>query len=122
MINLILSRPEAVSKDEAENTKEGKILTAYVYIVRCADGRYYVGTTRGHLEKRIAEHNAGIFGGYTKSRRPVSLVYHQEFQRVDEAIAVERQLKGWSRAKKEALMRGDIEALKRLAKPGSIHN
>jgi len=91
---------------------------AYVYIVRCSDSRYYVGTTRGSLEKRIAEHNAGTFGGYTKSRRPVSLVYHQEFKRVDDAIAAERQLKGRSRAKKEALMRGDIDALKRLAKPG----
>ncbi|NQU60747.1 MAG: GIY-YIG nuclease family protein [Rhodospirillales bacterium] len=93
-------------------------MNAYVYIVRCADSHYYVGTTRGSLEKRIAEHNAGTFGGYTKSRRPVSLVYHQDFERFEDAIAAECQLKGWSRAKKEALMRGDIEALKRLAKPG----
>jgi|TARA_Y100000294_G_scaffold56667_1_gene53633 predicted GIY-YIG superfamily endonuclease len=91
-------------------------VTAYVYIVRCADARYYVGTTRGSLEKRIAEHNAGIFGGYTKSRRPVSLVYHQGFEIIADAIAAERQLKGWSRAKKEALIDGNFEALRRLAR------
>ena len=92
---------------------------AYVYIVRCADARYYVGTTRGSLEKRIAEHNMGTFGGYTKSRRPVTLVYHQAFERITEAIAAERQLKGWSRAKKEALMRGDFSTLRQLARSRS---
>ena len=93
-------------------------MSAYVYIVNCADTRYYVWTTRGSLEKRIAEHNAGTFGGYTKSRRPETLVYHQAFERISDAVAAERQLKGWSRAKKEALIRGDFDALKRLAKPG----
>ncbi len=89
---------------------------AYVYIICCADSRYYVGTTRGSLEKRIAEHNSGTFGGYTKSRGPVTLVYHQEFERITDAIAAERQLKGWSRAKKEALIKGDFDGLRRLAK------
>ena len=93
-------------------------MSVYVYIVSCADARYYVGTTRGNLEKRIAEHNAGAFGGYTKSRRPVKLVYHQAFERITDAVAAERQLKGWSRAKKEALIKGDFKALRRLAKPG----
>ena len=92
-------------------------MNAYVYILRCADGRYYVGTTRGSLERRVAEHNAGTFGGFTSSRRPVRLVYHQAFEIIVDAIAAERQLKGWSRAKKEALIRGDFEELKRLAKP-----
>jgi putative endonuclease len=90
-----------------------------LYILHCADGRYYVGTTRSSLEKRVAEHNAGTFDGYTKWRRPVRLVFYEVFENAVDAIVMERRLKGWSRAKKEALIRGDFEALKRLAKPGS---
>ena len=89
---------------------------ACVYIVKCRDGHYYVGSTRGSLERRVAEHNAGTFGGYMKSRRPVELAFSQEFDRITDAIAAERQLKGWTRAKKEALIRGDMEALQRLAR------
>jgi putative endonuclease len=88
----------------------------YVYILRCADGSYYVGITRGSLEDRVAQHNAGNFGGYTASRRPVVLVWQQDFQRLTDAIAAERQLKGWSRAKKEALVRGDFDVLHMLAR------
>lgn len=88
-------------------------------IHRCADGSYYVGSTRSTLEQRVAEHNAGKFGGYTSSRRPVELVYHESFTNAVDAVAMERRLKGWSRAKKEALIRGDFAALKRLAKAGS---
>lgn len=91
-------------------------MSTYIYILRCADGSYYVGSTRSTLELRVAEHNAGTFGGYTKRRRPVELVFHQEFDRITDAIAAERQLKGWTRAKKEALIRGDLETLHRLAK------
>ncbi len=90
-------------------------MPACVYILRCADGRYYTGLTRGALESRIAQHNAGHFGGYTARRRPVELVWSQSVDRVADAIALERRLKLWSRAKKEALIRGDIEALKLLA-------
>jgi predicted GIY-YIG superfamily endonuclease len=67
-------------------------MNAYVYILRCRDGRYYVGTTRGSLEQRIAEHNAGTFGGFTKSRRPVQLVYSESFERITDGIASERKL------------------------------
>ncbi len=88
---------------------------AYVYMLRCADGSYYVGSTRASLEQRVAQHNAGSFGGYTGRRRPVTLVFHQEFERITDAIAAERQVKGWSRAKKEALIRGDYGALPDLA-------
>src|SRR5690348_1202862 len=88
----------------------------YVYMLRCSDGSYYVGNTRGSLEDRVGQHNAGSFGGYTASRRPVVLVWQQDFQRLTDAIAVERQLKGWSRAKKEALMRGDFDLLRALAR------
>jgi len=87
----------------------------YVYMLRCADGSYYVGLTRGSLEDRIGQHNAGSYGGYTAARRPVVLVWQQEFQRVTDAIAAERQIKGWGRAKKEALIQGDFELLQLLS-------
>jgi predicted GIY-YIG superfamily endonuclease len=91
-------------------------MPAWLYILRCRDGSYYVGTTRGSLDRRIGEHNAGHFGGYTSSRRPVELVYQQEFPQIADAIAAERQVKGWRRAKKEALIAGDFDALKALSK------
>jgi putative endonuclease len=91
-------------------------MNAHVYILRCRDGSYYVGSTRTSLETRLAQHNAGTFGGYTARRRPVELVFTQDFDRITDSIAAERQLKGWTRAKKEALMRGDMEALHQLAK------
>jgi putative endonuclease len=84
-------------------------------------GSYYVGTTRSTLENRIAQHNAGIFGGYTESRRPVTLVFSQWFDRITDAIESERKLKKWSRAKKEAFIRGDIASLQQLAKRRSPH-
>ena len=90
-------------------------MNAILYILCCSDGSYYVGTTRDALEKRISEHQTGTFDGYTAHRRPVKLVFHQAFERVDEAIAAERQIKGWRRAKKEAFIRGDYPALPLLA-------
>jgi putative endonuclease len=89
---------------------------AYLYILRCADGSYYTGTARSGLERRIAEHNAGEYGGYTAQRRPVTLVFSQWFDRITDAIVAERQVKGWSRAKKEALIRGDLQCLPELSK------
>jgi putative endonuclease len=89
---------------------------AYLYILKCSDGSFYVGTTRSSLEIRIAQHNAGTFPGYTQSRRPVELVYSEWFDRVTNAIDAERRLKGWSRAKKEAFIRGDFSSLQQLAK------
>jgi putative endonuclease len=89
---------------------------AYAYMLRCADGTYYVGSARLGLERRLAEHNAGTFGGYTSKRRPVSLVWSQHFLDITDAIAVERQIKGWSRAKKEALIRQDYELIQLLSK------
>ncbi|MHA1538313.1 MAG: helical backbone metal receptor [Alphaproteobacteria bacterium] len=85
-------------------------------ILRCNDARYYVGTARGDLEHRIAEHNAGSLGGYTASRRPVTLVWSQEFEDPAEAIAAERRIKGWRRAKKEALIAGEFDRLPVLSK------
>jgi putative endonuclease len=95
---------------------------AYLYIVRCCDGSLYIGTTRSSLEMRIAQHNDGTFPGYTASRRPVELVFSEWFDRITDAIACERKLKGWSRAKKEAFIRGDIASLQQLSKRKSPHS
>ena len=88
---------------------------AYVYILRCGDGSYYVGSTRAGLEQRVAQHNDGTHGGYTAARRPVELVFHEHFDRITDAIAAERQLKGWGRAKKQALIEGDMALLQTLS-------
>ncbi|HUL07942.1 MAG TPA: GIY-YIG nuclease family protein [Candidatus Acidoferrum sp.] len=99
-------------------------VVGFVYVLRCRDGSYYVGSARGDwnaLERRVNEHNAGTYGGYTSSRRPLELVFNQEFQRITDAIAAERQIKGWSRAKKEALIRGDWAAVSQLARNHTQH-
>lgn len=96
-------------------------MSAFVYMLRCSDGSYYVGSARGSLEKRIEEHNAGAFGGYTARRLPISLVFQQEFQQITDAIAAERQIKGWSRAKKEALINGDFARISLLARNYAEH-
>jgi putative endonuclease len=90
-------------------------LAAFVYILRCADGSFYVGSTRTSLADRVAQHDSDAFGGYTARLRPVTLAFHQEFDRITDAIATERQIKGWRQAKKEALIRGDAEALRLLS-------
>ena len=97
-------------------------MNAWVYILRCRDGSYYVGSTRGSLEDRVGTHNSGILGGYTAARRPVTLVFAQDFDRITDAIAAERQLKGWTRAKKEALIRGDYEMLHLLSQQYATRN
>jgi putative endonuclease len=94
---------------------------AYLYIVKCADGSLYTGTTRSSLEMRIAKHNAGTFKGYTESRRPVVLIFSEWFARVSDAIENERKLKTWSRGKKEAFIRGDIATLQKLSRRQTPH-
>ena len=90
-------------------------------MLRCADGSYYVGSTTGDdLSSRVDQHNAGSHKGYTFSRRPVVLVWSEYFERITDGIAVERQLKGWSRAKKEALLRSDWAKLSELNYPGAV--
>jgi len=90
---------------------------AYIYMLRCRDGSYYVGSATGNdLARRMAEHESGAFSGYTFSRRPVELVWSQYFDRITEAISAERQIKGWSRAKKEALIEHDWESLRTLSR------
>ncbi|MGN6450709.1 MAG: GIY-YIG nuclease family protein [Brucella intermedia] len=89
-----------------------------VYILRCADGSYYTGLTKQNIEARLWEHTEGIYDGYTKMRRPVQLVFTETYDRIVDGIARERQIKGWSRAKKEALMALDYERLPELSKRG----
>ena len=87
---------------------------AWVYILRCSDSSLYVGYT-DDLEARERTHNEGRGGMYTAARRPVRVVYSERFETVDEARTRERQLKGWSGLKKEALVEGDVAELKRLS-------
>lgn len=90
-------------------------MAAFVYILRCADGSYYVGFTRRPPDERLAVHRSGRIKGYTSTRLPVEMVWCGEFALDAEAFSVERQIKGWSRAKKEALIAGDWEVIRRLA-------
>lgn len=85
-----------------------------MYILKCADGSYYVGSTTD-LSLRVAEHQEGLGGRYTSGRRPVQMVYVCEFSTIQEAYDAERQVKGWRREKKEALIRGDWAALPTLS-------
>jgi putative endonuclease len=86
-------------------------------MLQCADGSYYVGTATGYdLWKRISEHQTGAYPGYTFSRRPVQLVWSEHFDRITDAIVVERKIKGWSKAKKQALIKADWETIQRLAR------
>src|SRR5690606_22077754 len=87
-----------------------------VYILQCADGSYYTGLTRSPIEQRLWEHNAGVVEGYTQSRRPVVLRHLEMTESARHAIERERQIKGWNRAKKEALMSGRYEALPKLSR------
>jgi predicted GIY-YIG superfamily endonuclease len=93
-------------------------MKAGLYILRCADGSYYTSSTN-NLPLRLAEHQMGEGSAYTRYRLPLELVYSQEFPSEHEAFLHERQVKGWSRAKKEALIRGDFEALIKLSKARS---
>ncbi|MCI5125972.1 MAG: GIY-YIG nuclease family protein [Candidatus Electrothrix sp. AR5] len=86
----------------------------YMYILECVDGSYYTGSTK-NLERRLAQHQAGEGARHTARRLPVKLLYYEEFSRIDEAFYREKQIQGWSRKKKEALMQGMTEELKRLA-------
>ncbi|MEX1275232.1 MAG: GIY-YIG nuclease family protein [Bacteroidota bacterium] len=78
----------------------------WVYILECSDGSYYTGST-SLLEKRIWQHMEGVYGGYTAARRPVKLRWMQWSPDIRDAIALERQIKGWTRRKKEALVKGE---------------
>jgi putative endonuclease len=90
-------------------------MSFWVYILKCRDGSYYTGHTE-NLEVRLAQHQRGTLPCHTRSRRPVELMWSEEFGRRDEAIESERRIKGWTRAKKEALIARDWERLSFLAR------
>ena len=92
---------------------------ASIYILLCSDGSYYTGVTRRSVEERVSEHAQGLMPGYTFTRRPVKLVFSEHYERIVDAIAAERRIKGWSRAKKEAYIRGDFPTLAALSTRGS---
>jgi predicted GIY-YIG superfamily endonuclease len=86
----------------------------WTYILKCADGRYYIGHT-DVLEQRVAQHQAGKGSDFTARRQPVMLVWSENFGMREEALTAEPQIKGWSRAKKEALIAGDWKRVSELA-------
>ncbi|OHD58683.1 MAG: hypothetical protein A2014_08135 [Spirochaetes bacterium GWF1_49_6] len=86
----------------------------YMYILQCRDETYYTGST-WNLEQRLSEHQAGEGANYTSKRLPVSLVYYKEYTRIEAAFNREKQVQGWSHAKKDSLMEGDENLLHRLA-------
>lgn len=89
---------------------------SYVYILKCSDGTYYTGVT-SNLSDRIIKHNSGFYPEcYTFSRRPLELVFYCEFTDINLAIEKEKQIKKWSKSKKEALINDDFESLVNLAK------
>ena len=89
---------------------------SYVYIIKCSDDSYYTGIT-SNLQKRINEHKIGLQkDSYTYSRRPLKMVFYAEFTDINLAIKTEKQIKNWSRAKKEALINGEFDKLPNLAK------
>ena len=92
-------------------------MPSWVYILQCADGSYSTGCTT-NLDQRLGQHQAGETESYTATRLPVEMVWADEFTDIDDAIAAERQIKGWSRAKKEALIARRFEDLPRLSKTG----
>ncbi|MDR7185760.1 putative endonuclease [Microbacterium trichothecenolyticum] len=81
-----------------------------VYILRCCDGTYYVGSTTD-VNRRLEQHRAGMGSAYTRRRLPVELVWMEEFARIDVAFAWEKRIQGWSHDKREAFMRGGIDAI-----------
>jgi putative endonuclease len=89
-------------------------MKGYTYILECSDGTYYTGSTKD-LEIRLAQHQNGEGANHTKKRLPVKLVYVEEFQRIDEAFYREKQIQGWSRKKKEALIEGEQNILPQLS-------
>jgi putative endonuclease len=90
-------------------------MSFWTYMLRCADDSYYIGHT-DNLETRLFQHQSSELGGYTSSRLPIRLVFSQAHATREEALAAERQIKGWSRKKKEAMIRGDWAEVSRLAR------
>ena len=88
---------------------------AWAYLLECSDGSFYAGSTTD-LPRRVSQHQLGLGAEYTKRRRPVRLVWAAEFNRIDDAYAVEKQIQGWGRAKRIALVEGRLDDLPRLSR------
>ena len=86
----------------------------FMYILECSDGSYYTGSTK-YLAKRFMQHSRGEGANHTKKRLPVKLVYVEEYDRIDTAFYREKQVQGWSRKKKEALIAGMYDTLPKLS-------
>lgn len=85
-----------------------------MYILECSDGSFYTGSTQ-NLEMRLAQHQNGEGAKFTASRLPVKLIYQEQYERIDEAFSREKQIQGWSRAKKLALIKGKFDLLIELS-------
>ena len=92
----------------------------FTYILRCFDGSFYVGSTRGDVQLRVFQHNSGIGAKYTARRRPVELLWCAEFAKVTDAYALEKQVQNWSRAKRLALIEGRLADLPALSRSRSV--
>ena len=95
-------------------------MKGYMYILKCSNGTYYTGSTN-NLVRRLRQHENGEGANYTKKYLPVELVYVEEFKRIDEAFYREKQVQGWSRKKKEALINGEQNKLRELSKNYTQH-
>jgi predicted GIY-YIG superfamily endonuclease len=105
---------EPLLRRRIETNRMGRIM-AWMYILKCVDGSYYVGSTK-NLERRLSQHQEGVGAKYTSRRLPVELVYSEEYDRVVDAFNREKQVQNWSRAKREALIEAKTELLPALAK------
>jgi putative endonuclease len=110
-----IPRQKAARNTRPPKIEEIKEFMAWMYILECADGSYYVGSTR-NLDQRIMQHQSGKGSRYTSGRLPVKLVYDEEYDRVVDAYHREKQVQNWGRAKRKALIKGNNEMLPSLAK------
>jgi putative endonuclease len=91
----------------------------YMYILECVDGSYYTGSTT-NIDIRVTQHQTGQGANYTKKRLPVTLVYSEEYERIDEAFYREKQVQGWNHEKKKALIEGRYQDVQMLAECRNI--
>lgn len=89
-------------------------MPAYMYILKCSNGKYYTGSTV-NLENRLIQHQNGEGANFTKKFLPIELVFFQEFNTIEEAFIREKQVQGWSRKKKEAIINGEFDKLPELS-------
>ena len=90
-------------------------MKGFMYILECSNGQFYTGSTK-NLNRRLAQHQAGEGANFTKKHLPVKLVYYEEYDRIDVAFYREKQIQGWSRKKKLALIRGEFDKLPELSR------